>query len=675
MSSRDALNIDHSGMLSSATLKALELSKQPFRSLESLADAESSDPSGTDLSPYYFSDPTTAEQLADIKQALITGDDLLLILGEHGAGKSTMLKQLEANSGLRIQCFPVLDSERFSTLNLFTGMLEAFKVEPPDKFKDMLDELIPYLQQLASKNTLSTVLLDDAHAVNQTELTQLLSGMLYINSQDETLMRVALAATPDFEERIPDLLPEGADLPYSNMIIDGLSPQRAAAYLGHRLQLAGFDGEFPFTERDMASLVEHSAGLPAELHKLTADVLNEKHGRIEDSLPPELLGTGAGGFLQSNMGKLLLGTLASLLIVGGLLMFLPGSDQDNGLPSSEGNANELKTEELKLIEEDDQAANTLPEDSNVNAPTLSAASTTDQSQASSAATQSQTEASNSQSSAAPSERSNQSATAQTTTAQTNSASAASSNQNTNQITTVENSEAATLQATQQNVPTDTANADPNAQTDAQTDAPLIDNTAQNDTALQQPADNLTAPSESNSSVGDASGTGNNNATTQVAAQSEPGAETATVAGNTASTTSGTAAIEAPGNASNAAQVEPLASLQTNELPSNPEDQDLAQRLESPSWILLQLPGQYTIQMSASRERASVEDFLRQNALPAPNSIFSFERDGVLWFALVHGIFESIDDAREAVERMPEAALRDQPWIRSISRIQAVLDGR
>jgi len=93
MSSFDALDVDHGGLLSDATLSALQLRQQPFTATAADGDA--------------FSDDTTAEQLSDIKQALINGDDLLLILGEEGAGKSTLLSQLGANSGMRIQCFSV----------------------------------------------------------------------------------------------------------------------------------------------------------------------------------------------------------------------------------------------------------------------------------------------------------------------------------------------------------------------------------------------------------------------------------------------------------------------------------------------------------------------------------------------------------------------------------------
>ncbi len=74
-------------------------------------------------------------------------------------------------------------------------------------------------------------------------------------------------------------------------------------------------------------------------------------------------------------------------------------------------------------------------------------------------------------------------------------------------------------------------------------------------------------------------------------------------------------------------------------------------------------------MSASDDRKDVEDFLRRSKLASPNSIFSFKRGNNTWFALVHGLYPTITEARNAIESMPQSAKANQPWIRAISQIQ------
>jgi len=275
MSSTDEQYSNHAAELSDFALGELQLHQQPF----------TTEPDSGDT----FVDGIAEAQLDDIKQALISGDDLLLVLGPEGSGKSTLLKQLGAKSGQRIQCFSVRGSERFSTANLFAGMIEAFKKQPPDDLKLMLDELIPCLQVMADHNTLGAVVLDDADLVSETELTKLLSGMLYLNSSDETLLRVTLAAPTEFEERIPELLPEGADLPYSSLAIDAFDKVRSAAYLDYRLQQAGLAEDFPFNDNEIATINEEAGGRPGLLHTVAARHLNTRDEKFISELPPDWL--------------------------------------------------------------------------------------------------------------------------------------------------------------------------------------------------------------------------------------------------------------------------------------------------------------------------------------------------------------------------------------------------
>jgi len=579
MSSQDALDIDQTGLLSDATLSALQISQQAFASQQGQSEADHA----------LFSDEVTAEQLADIKQALITGDDLLLILGEEGAGKTTLLSQLGANSGLRIQCFAVKGSPRFSTMNLFAGMLEAFKRKPPETLKQILDELIPCLQTMVSRNTLSAIVLDDAHKVNETELTQLLSGMLYVNSQDETLMRVALAAPSDFENRIPDLLPEGADLPYSSLTIDGLSPHRASAYVAFRLAQSGFTGEFPFTEREMANLIDQSAGLPAALHIAVADDLNKRHGLIDDSLPAELMSQPEGAFLHSRLGKLALGAVATAFIIAGIILFLNPADEQNSdrytVASQDAEETDDPARELKLLKNEPVVLS--DEDSGTeNQPSTAPVPESPESMVPVASTP------------VVDERPDQAIVPEPIPEPM-------------LVPLEETSEVAAAEPAPEPVPAPEPPPQP-------LEEPASD--AQPDATSSEPSTELV--------------------------EAEPVQPEETAGESQESTdTTGTAAIDAtkaPGF------------------------------LESPNWILVQNPDQFTVQMSASTDRPSVENFLKRNPLNPPNSIFSFDRNGVTWYALVHGLFASIDEARQAVESMPPDALTNQPWIRSVGRVQSVL---
>ena len=602
MSSADARAPQSEALLSPETMSALGLRRQPFAGLAADGDA--------------YTDETTAEQLADIRQALITGDDLLLILGPEGAGRSTLLSQLAANSGQRIQCFSVQGGPRFSTHNLFSGVLEAFRQRPPDELREVLDALVPHLQRMAGDNVLCTVVLDDADRVAEAELTRLLSGMLYLNSRDETLLRIALSAEEAFEERIPELLPEGADLPYSGLVIEPLGPDRAGAYLDFRLNQAGRFDAFPFSEREIEAMTSRAGGRPRALHAEAAAELESRHAGVDpdEDLPPELaehgrerrgaragagpFGGGAlGRLLGARAGKLALGSLALALILGGLLLSRPAPEGEE--PSyrvvDDGPIDGTGAGSVDAETEVADASGPAPEPADGTGARADAApdagasrpSGTDDGRGVPIVTEPLAET-RSEPTPAPAPDDGPAEDARDAGGGAGGATAS--------------------------VPT--APAEPPAP------EPLPEPAPAREVALAEPEP-----------------------------EPEPVPEPEPAVAPAPETPSTTA-------------LPPAAAL--------PPADGGPETLESPNWVLVQDPERFTVQMSASTERDAVEAFLERTGLAAPNSIFAFDRDGTTWYALVHGLYDSVEEARLAIERMPSEAQTNQPWIRGIGRIQAAL---
>ncbi len=623
MSSTDALDTDQAGLLSDAALSALQLRQQPFTS--SPADGD------------WFTDDTTAEQLEDIKQALIAGDDLLLIMGPYGSGKSTLLSQLGANSGLRIQCFSVKGSQRFSTHNLFAGMLEAFKQKPSPDLKLMLDELIPCLQGMMGRNTLSAIVLDDADQIPEPELTTLLSGMLYINSQDETLLRVALASEPDFEQRIPELLPEGADLPYSSLTMEPMNARRAQSYLEFRLNQAGHFEQFPFTDRDLAGITERSEGVPGVLHAIAADELNQRHDPDDGSIPAELLTTNNSWF-AGQTSKILIGGLACLLILGGLFLVKPKPAEDPAnrykIVEKRKLDMEKKAAELRLLKEDEQAdiARADAENDQQLTTTSSTADT------------------------------NSVDTDVTTTTQTVTTDNTGTTDN---ISTENDTTSGNSNLAANSTRTSSSNSDPATTATADTTTNAANSQATTDSTSSQVAANTTAAVELAAATGSTVALAQDPTATAARDSTAAAADSASTSINTPPVATAVPSLPATPTAA-----EPADHTETTNTSNTVAVQPA--NLESPNWILVQNKELFTVQMIADTKRESVEKFLANNNFESPNSIFSFTRKGTTWFALVHGLYPSFEEARLSIERMPETARKQQPWIRAVGRVQDAL---
>ena len=574
-------NIDNHGFLSDASMEALELQHQPF--------AET--PVGGEL----FEDDVTRSVIADINDALYGHDDVLMIIGTPGSGRSILLRQLANNPKSRIACFSVKGSPRFDTAHLFGSVLEAFKTPVPSDLKDALDALIPNLQGTFERyNRLSTIVLDDADQVPVEELTKLLSSVLYLNGQEEPLLRVLLSSTPEFEERLPDALPQGAEIQYASLTIDPLTTERAKNYLEFRLNQAGYFDSFPFADRDVETLLEESAGYPGGINSAAALSLNAQHGQLPESMLPEELVEHRG---NGTTLKLLLGGLACLMILAGLFMFTQSDGERS--PASQA-SNGYRTVE------------TVPVNPNTSASTTELEIVT----------------------ANPD-------------ADANSEAAASSETNTLETTNTAVLENDTSAQEETSVSeTDTANIE-------------ADNTADANESSTAESEIAQAPSATSEAIEPSQPEEPDTAATDNAPEQTPPVSTEPSSPPENSNSDEALLADTSETPTPAAALEPAESQA-----SSPSDV-----LESPTWILVQDPARFTVQMSASTDRASVESFATRNDLPPPNSIFSFNRNGATWYALVHGLFDDVPEAREALNALPEGALRNQPWIRRIGQVQ------
>lgn len=577
MTGPEAITDDH-GLLSDASIEALELQHQPFN--------------GAPIGGELFEDDITRETVANINKALYDNDDVLLVLGPPGSGRSTLLRQLASNNGSRIACFSVKGTPRFDTAHLFGSILQAFKAPIPSDLKDALDALIPSLQGTFERyNRLSTIVLDDADQVPVDELKKLVSSVLYLNGHEEPLLKILLSSTPDFDQRLPDTLPVGAEIKYATLPIEPFDSERTKSYLEFRLNQAGYFDELPFTHQDVQSILQESDAYPLGINEAAALNLNAQYDQLPESmLPPELVETRSSG----TPVKMLLGGLACLMIVAGLFMFTRTEGERSPAARASG---EYRTVETVDVNPDTSAS----------APVLELV---DEPAANVVANQ------------------------------------AVANQAQNQA------------ADQTSEQGDSAEPD---QSDA--NAAEAEAAAAAERAAQEAADEAIRQA-------------------QATAAAEAAAEAAAAAANTASD-----AANAPANSNTAAgnnqstnsDDELLADAQSVEEPASSSDTPAEAEstaapaatavLESPTWILVQDPGRFTVQMSASTDRESIENFVRRNELPAPNSIFSFNRNGATWYALVHGLYEDIGEARVALRALPEGALRNQPWIRRVGQVQ------
>lgn len=90
-----------------------------------------------------------------------------------------------------------------------------------------------------------------------------------------------------------------------------------------------------------------------------------------------------------------------------------------------------------------------------------------------------------------------------------------------------------------------------------------------------------------------------------------------------------------------------------------------------SWIAQQKPSTYTIQLFSTSNEQALRSFVERHRM-SDVAWFRFGAPERAWYSLVYGVFDSVDDARLAAERLPASLRGEKPWIRKMGDVQALL---
>jgi DamX protein len=78
---------------------------------------------------------------------------------------------------------------------------------------------------------------------------------------------------------------------------------------------------------------------------------------------------------------------------------------------------------------------------------------------------------------------------------------------------------------------------------------------------------------------------------------------------------------------------------------------------------------YTVQLLASNKLSDVKSFAAQNKLGSQAHVYQTELDGKPWYMLTYGDFKTADSAEKAMEQLPSAEQKHNPWVKSFATLK------
>lgn len=224
---------------------------------------------------FYFESATHRKAMAYLGYGLAQGEGFIVITGEIGAGKTTLVAHL----------MDTVDPARVHAINVASTQIEGddllrliatgLGIETAGADKALLLSKIDMtLQEKAKAGQRTLLIVDEAQGLPTSALEEL-RMLTNFQSGASAMVQVLLLGQPEFRDRLntADDLEQLRQRVIATHHLTAMDGDEIGPYLAHRLKLVGWNGRPQFTEDAIEALREHSGGLPRKLNTLANRVL------------------------------------------------------------------------------------------------------------------------------------------------------------------------------------------------------------------------------------------------------------------------------------------------------------------------------------------------------------------------------------------------------------------
>ena len=239
-----------------------ELSQEPF--------------SNAPVARFYYSSAQHAQALMRLMHAVSQMKGLALLVGDIGAGKTTLARRLLDNlpeDEYEAALLVIVHSSITASWLLRRIALQLGVENPAEEKLALLSQLYQRLIRIYESGKKAVVLIDEAQMLDTREIMEEFRGLLNLEVPERKLLSFVFFGLPEIEAnlRLDPPLAQRVALRYR---LEPLTGEATEAYVRHRLRLAG-SPRVPFTPDAIAALHRHSLGTPRIINTLCDNALFE----------------------------------------------------------------------------------------------------------------------------------------------------------------------------------------------------------------------------------------------------------------------------------------------------------------------------------------------------------------------------------------------------------------
>jgi general secretion pathway protein A len=265
---------------------------------------------------FFYSHPVYLEGLAALVHGIRSKKGFMLVTGEVGTGKTTLLRKLMRHLEATVQ-FVFVSNSHLTSYGLTELMVHDLGLTSKEKGRlEMIQELNSYLiQQLRTGRTVA-LLVDEAQKLSD-EALEGLCDLSNLETDEEKLLQIVLVGQPELATKLSksSLRRIKQRIALHHRLHALQTPSEVEQYMRHRLQIAGYDGPEIFGKEAIEAIWHYSAGIPRLINVICDNALTFACVAAKRKISPYMIMKAAGGLLleqgaeASKMGASELGLL------------------------------------------------------------------------------------------------------------------------------------------------------------------------------------------------------------------------------------------------------------------------------------------------------------------------------------------------------------------------------
>jgi len=212
---------------------------------------------------FFYACRSPQEALNTLLVAVGNGEGFIKITGEVGTGKTLLCRKFLGTLGAGwVSAYvpnPNLDPR---TLLMVLAEELGMLVEPDAEQYQLMRGISRALLERARARTRVVLCMDEAQAMSG-EALETVRLLTNLETEKRKLLQVVLFGQPELDRKLAsESLRQLLQRITFQHELSGLAKDEVGAYVAHRLRVAGYVGEFPFTEPALKLLHRASRGVP-----------------------------------------------------------------------------------------------------------------------------------------------------------------------------------------------------------------------------------------------------------------------------------------------------------------------------------------------------------------------------------------------------------------------------